>query len=103
MFRAMSAAAVLLCVASAPNHARAAEITLLSPGAVGSSLRELVPQFEQASELVGPLPADIQFYTDYAAGVMAVSQHQDVGKALIAYLATPAASAVMKSKGFTQF
>ena len=131
MFRAISAAAVLLCVASVPNHARAAEITLLSPGAVGSSLRELVPQFEQASghkvnvgyspalalvdklkqgeiadvaiALVGPLPADIQFYTDYAAGVMTASQHQDAGKALIAYLATPAASAVMKSKGFTQF
>src|SRR5215813_15032481 len=252
MFRALSAAALLLCV-SYPQ-ANAAEITLLSPGAVGSSLRELVPQFEQATrhkvtvkyspalalvdrlkggeagdvaivgnlaadeliklgkftagskvvvarvgvgvfvrrgdpkpdistreafvrsvlnakvisysdpklggtaanyvgqmlnsfdvtgsigpktkltppakpladfvanggadfgltqiteilqdprlELVGPLPADIQFYTDYAAGVMAVSQHPDAGKALIAYLATPAASAVMKSKGFTQF
>src|SRR5262245_66647140 len=49
MFRAISAAAVLLCVASAPNHARAAEITLSSPGAGGSSLRELVPQFDQAS------------------------------------------------------
>src|SRR5215510_906478 len=49
MIRALSAAAVLLCVAYVPNHARAAEITLLSPGAVGSSLRELVPQFEQAS------------------------------------------------------
>src|SRR5262249_36462789 len=49
MFRAISAAALLVCVVSAPNHAAAAEITLLSPGAVGSSLRELVPQFEQAS------------------------------------------------------
>jgi len=54
-------------------------------------------------ELVGPLPAEIQFYTDYAAGVMAASQHHDVGKALIAFLASPAASDVMKSKGFTQF
>ena len=94
MFRAISAAALPLRVAHAPNHASAVEITLSSPGAVGSSLRELVP---------GPLPAEIQLYTDYAAGVMAVSQHQDAGKALIAFLATPAASAVMKSKGFTQF
>jgi molybdate transport system substrate-binding protein len=54
-------------------------------------------------ELVGPLPADIQFYTQYAAGVMAASAHQDVDKALIAFLSTPAASAVMKSKGFSQF
>jgi molybdate transport system substrate-binding protein len=252
MFRALSAAALLLCVSH--PQADAAEITLLSPGAVGSSLRELVPQFEQASghkvtvryspalalvdelksgevgdvalvgssaadelmklgkfsagskvviarfgvgvfvrrgdpkpdisssdeylrsvvnakiisysdpklggtaanyvgrlmnsldvtgsigpktkltppakpladfvasggadfgltqiteilqdprlELVGPLPADIQFYTEYAAGVMAASAHQDVDKALIAFLSTPAASALMKSKGFTQF
>jgi len=254
MFRAISAAALLLCVAYAPDEASAAEITLLSPGAVGSSLRELVPQFEQASghkvkvsyspalalvdklkqgetpdvaivgssaadeliklgkfsagskaviarvgvgvfvrrgdpkpdissgdsflrsvmnaktisysdpklggtaanyvgrmmssldvtgsigpktkltppakpladfvanggadfgltqiteilqdprlELVGPLPEEIQFYTVYAAGVMAASRQQDAGKALIAFLTTPAASAVMKSKGFTQF
>src|SRR5262245_29582505 len=54
-------------------------------------------------ELVGPLPEEIQFYTIYAAGVMATSQHQHPSKALIAFLATPAASAVMKSKGFTQF
>jgi molybdate transport system substrate-binding protein len=252
MFRALSAAALLLCVGH--SYACAAEITLWSPGAVGSSLRELVPQFEQASghrvtvqyspalalvdklkggaagdvaivgssaadelmklgkftagskvliarvgvgvfvrrgdpkpdistreafvravlnakiisysdpklggtaanyvgqmlssfdvtgsigpktkltppakpladfvagggadfgltqiteilqdprlELVGPLPAEIQFYTEYAAGVMVASAHQDVDKALITFLSTPAASMVMKSKGFSQF
>jgi molybdate transport system substrate-binding protein len=47
MFRALSAAALLLCV-SYPQ-ADAADITLWSPGAVASSLRELVPQFEQAT------------------------------------------------------
>jgi molybdate transport system substrate-binding protein len=51
-------------------------------------------------ELVGPLPAEIQFYTSYAAGVMAKSEHQDVGKALIAFLASPESAAVMASKGF---
>lgn len=54
-------------------------------------------------DFVGPLPADIQFYTNYAAGVMAASQHQDVGKELIAFLASPAAAAVMRSKGFEGF
>jgi molybdate transport system substrate-binding protein len=53
-------------------------------------------------ELVGPLPAELQYYTLYAAGVMAASRHQDVGKALIAFLASPAASVVMRSKGFEQ-
>jgi molybdate transport system substrate-binding protein len=51
-------------------------------------------------EFVGPLPPDMQFYTSYAAGVMAASQHQDVDKELIAFLASPAAKAVMKAKGF---
>jgi len=51
-------------------------------------------------EFVGPLPADMQFYTSYAAGVMAASQHPDVDKELIAFLASPAAKAVMKAKGF---
>lgn len=54
-------------------------------------------------ELVGPLPEEIQYYTIYAAGVMAASENQDAGKALIAFLASPDASAVMKSKGFSQF
>src|SRR5262249_58660219 len=54
-------------------------------------------------EFVGPLPEEIQFYTHYAAGVMATSSHQEIGKALIGFLASPAASDVMKSKGFTQF
>jgi ABC-type molybdate transport system substrate-binding protein len=52
---------------------------------------------------VGPLPEEIQFYTVYAADVMAASRQQDAGKALIAFLGMPAAWAVMKSKGFTQF
>lgn len=53
-------------------------------------------------ELVGPLPAELQYYTLYAAGVMAASRHQDAGKALIGFLASPAASVVMRSKGFEQ-
>jgi len=57
---------------------------------------------DERLELVGPLPAEYQYYTIYAAGIMAKSQHPDVGAALIAFLASPAASAVMKSKGFEQ-
>jgi len=51
-------------------------------------------------ELVGPLPAPIQYYTHYAASVVASSAHQDAGKALIAFLASPAAAALMRTKGF---
>jgi molybdate transport system substrate-binding protein len=52
--------------------------------------------------LVGPLPGPIQYYTHYAAGVVASSGHQDVAKALIAFLASPPAAAVMRTKGFEQ-
>jgi molybdate transport system substrate-binding protein len=51
-------------------------------------------------ELVGSLPAPFQYYTHYAASLMATSAQPDVGKALIAFLASPAAAAVMRAKGF---
>jgi molybdate transport system substrate-binding protein len=51
-------------------------------------------------ELVGPLPAPLQRYTNYAAGVVASSHNQDAGKALIAFLASGAASETMRSNGF---
>jgi molybdate transport system substrate-binding protein len=49
--------------------------------------------------LVGPLPAEIQNYTVYAAGVSAASQHVDAARALIMLLSGPNAAAVLKSKG----
>lgn len=50
-------------------------------------------------ELIGPLPEPIQRYTNYAAGIVA-GRHQSIGRSLIAFLATPAAIEVMRSKGF---
>jgi len=51
-------------------------------------------------ELVGPLPGPMQYYTRYAAGLVASSARQDAGKALISFLASPVAAAVMQTKGF---
>lgn len=51
-------------------------------------------------ELVGPLPAEVQNYTRYVASIAVASAQKDAGKALIAYLASDAAAALMKSKGF---
>jgi ABC-type molybdate transport system substrate-binding protein len=42
----------------------------------------------------------MQYYTQYAAGLVAGSTRQDIGTALIAFLASPAAAAVMQTKGF---
>ena len=55
---------------------------------------------EPRVELVGPLPAAIQNYTRYAAGIVAASKQQDAGRALIAFLSSPAARALMNAKGF---
>jgi molybdate transport system substrate-binding protein len=51
-------------------------------------------------ELVGPLPAEIQKYTLYAAGLVEGSRQQEAFKALVTFLSSPAATAVMKAKGF---
>jgi molybdate transport system substrate-binding protein len=49
--------------------------------------------------LVGPLPAEIQNYTVYAAGVGAHAKESDAAKALLKTLTSPAAAEVLKSKG----
>ncbi len=51
--------------------------------------------------LVGPLPAEIQNYTTYAAGVGAASKASDAANALIKALSSPAAEPVLKSRGMT--
>jgi molybdate transport system substrate-binding protein len=62
--------------------------------------------FQQISELlpvpgvdiVGQLPADVQKITVFSAGIAAVSKEPDAGKALIKFLASPAAApAIIKS------
>src|SRR2546423_98590 len=49
--------------------------------------------------LVGPLPADIQNYTVYAAALGAQAKESDAAKALLKALSGPAAGEVLKSKG----
>ena len=49
--------------------------------------------------LVGPLPADVQNYTVYAAALGAQAKEGDAAKALLKALSGPAAAEVLKSKG----
>jgi molybdate transport system substrate-binding protein len=49
--------------------------------------------------LVGPLPADIQNYTVYAAGIGANAKEADAARALLKALSGPTAADVLKSKG----
>jgi molybdate transport system substrate-binding protein len=63
--------------------------------------------FQQISELkpvagidiVGQLPAELQKITVFSAGIATVSREPDAGKALIKFLGSPAASAVIANSG----
>jgi len=50
-------------------------------------------------KLVGPLPAEIQNYTTYAAGVGADAKQPDGARTMMKLLAGPAADAVLKARG----
>ncbi len=50
-------------------------------------------------DIVGPLPSEIQSITSFVAGVSTTAEDSSAAKALIAFLTTPAAAAVMKAKG----
>lgn len=63
-----------------------------------TQISELLAQ--PSVELIGPLPATIQNYTPFAAGIVASSKQVDAGKALIVFLSSPASVAALKAKGF---
>ena len=50
-------------------------------------------------DIVGPLPPDIQSITVFSAGISTAAKDANLGRALIAFLTTPKARAVMKAKG----
>ena len=63
--------------------------------------------FQQISELkpvagidvLGPIPAEVQQVTVFSAGVVAGSAHQDAARALIRFLASPAAAEAVRESG----
>ena len=63
--------------------------------------------FQQVSELVhipgidyvGPLPPEVQCITVFSSGVQTGATEPDAARALVAFLTTPAAQAVMKKHG----
>lgn len=62
-----------------------------------TQISEILPY--AGSELVGPLPRDVQSYTHFSAAVSAASQQADAARAFIKFLAGTDALAVIKSKG----
>lgn len=53
-------------------------------------------------EILGPLPAEIQAVTLFAAGIAEVSTQKDAAKALIAYLASDAGADTKRAQGMEQ-
>ncbi len=51
-------------------------------------------------ELVGPRPDPIQRYTHYTASLPSIGKSQSAGRELIDFLGSPAASEIMRSRGF---
>jgi molybdate transport system substrate-binding protein len=52
-----------------------------------------------ATDLVGPLPSELQFYIRFATGVSASAKEAEAAKALIRFLTAPAAVPVIKASG----
>jgi molybdate transport system substrate-binding protein len=51
-------------------------------------------------ELAGPLPSEIQNYTQFSPGIVTGSSQTDAARALVTFLSSPAAQTVLKAKGF---
>ena len=64
-----------------------------------TQISEILPY--AGAELVGPIPPEIQLYTVYPAAVAANTKEGDAARALIKFLTTPAAVAVLKAKGLS--
>jgi molybdate transport system substrate-binding protein len=55
----------------------------------------------EGSELLGPLPAELDQVTQFSMGVLSDGKQKDVARAMLDYLRTPEAQAVIKEKGLT--
>src|SRR5215470_7409433 len=64
-----------------------------------TQISEILPY--AGAELVGPLPADIQLYTVFAAAVGAGAKEAAPAGALLKFLTAPAAVPVLKTKGLS--
>lgn len=85
--------------------------TILEQGSVRSNARvadgsaemvltlvsEILPA--KGVQLVGPLPAEVQHYVNFATGISANTKNTDAGKALMKFFASQAVAPTWKAKG----
>jgi molybdate transport system substrate-binding protein len=74
--------------------------TLLASGEADLAVQQM-PELAavEGSEVVGPLPAELQLVTTFVAGVPANAKQAEAGRAFLRFLRSPEAVAVMKAKG----
>jgi molybdate transport system substrate-binding protein len=63
-----------------------------------TQMSEIVP-YAGVIEAVGPLPAEIQTNTVFGAGTAAATKNHDAAAALVKFLVSPSAAAVLKANG----
>src|SRR5712692_119801 len=51
------------------------------------------------ADYVGPLPAELQGYVDFAVGVLAVSKHRDAAQALVKFMSSSEAAPLIRKSG----
>jgi molybdate transport system substrate-binding protein len=51
------------------------------------------------ADYVGPLPAELQGYVDFAVGVLAVSKQSDAAQALVKFMSSPEAAPLIRKSG----
>jgi molybdate transport system substrate-binding protein len=55
----------------------------------------------EGAELLGPLPAELDKVTQFSMGVLSDGKSKEVARALLDFLRTPDAQAVIRTKGLT--
>jgi molybdate transport system substrate-binding protein len=60
-------------------------------------ISEIVPI--KGAVLAGPLPAEVQNFTTYSAGLGAAAKDAAAAKALIQFISGPASGPILKAKG----
>jgi molybdate transport system substrate-binding protein len=76
-------------------------VDLVAAGGVDFGFQPISQIFlDPRIEYAGPIPAPYQHYTQYVASLVATSRQKEAYKALVDFLATPDAAAVLRSKGF---
>lgn len=73
--------------------------TLVARGEAELGVAAIATLFAPGIDLVGPIPAELQRYIQFAAGIGAGAKEPQAAAALIKFLTAPAAGSVLKAKG----